>query len=400
MDGLNRVTQAGSTSVTYDTRGNITAGPGGSYGYDTQNNLTSAGGATFTFDPLNRLERAAGTATTRFLYDGLQVVGEYPATGSTPSTRYVPGVGLDDVVVSYAGSGTSTRIWLLADERQSVIGLVDGSGAASVQAYDEYGVRAGAYTSRFQYTGQMWLPDAGLYHYRARAYDPNLGRFLQTDPIGYAAGANLYAYVGGDPVNLTDPLGLDPDAPPTTRVDEIIVIGPQDPCAQIGGCLTLAQLQEWVERTLPGYTICRPQRFRITGIGPTQAPGTTAISFQPRAEIPRNGVAINPAQFGVRLRGNPAEAGTVRNVLGRVVLYPVWREAERPSNNAPAVPPGLPTAGWLRPVDSISPVPSELSIDVYGYTSQSQAYASTRYLDVVVAIPPNSAGVRCPAGSN
>jgi len=204
------VTQAGSTSVTYDTRGNITAGPGGSYGYDTQNNLTSAGGATFTFDPLNRLERVAGTATTRFLYDGLQVVGEYPATGSTPSARYVPGVGLDDVLVSYAGSGTSSRIWQLADERQSVIGLADGAGAARVQAYDEYGVRASAYTSRFQYTGQMWLPDAGLYHYRARAYDPNLGRFLQTDPIGYAAGANLYAYVGGDPVNRVDPSGLDP----------------------------------------------------------------------------------------------------------------------------------------------------------------------------------------------
>ncbi|OYX55999.1 MAG: hypothetical protein B7Y86_11150 [Brevundimonas subvibrioides] len=57
------------------------------------------------------------------------------------------------------------------------------------------------------YTGQMWMPDFGAYHYKARAYRPDLGRFLQADPVGYAQGLNLYAYVGNDPVNQTDPDG-------------------------------------------------------------------------------------------------------------------------------------------------------------------------------------------------
>src|SRR5262249_32634415 len=60
---------------------------------------------------------------------------------------------------------------------------------------------------RFQYTGQIWLSELGLYHYKARLYSPYLGRFLQTDPVGYEGGINLYAYVEDDPIDGTDPSG-------------------------------------------------------------------------------------------------------------------------------------------------------------------------------------------------
>ena len=98
--------------------------------------------------------------------------------------------------------------YLHADRLGSVVATTNSAGAVTAYAYGPYGEPQTWAGSRFRYTGQLALPEAQLYHYRARAYDPMLGRFLQTDPIGYGDGPNIYAYVHGDPVNGTDPSGM------------------------------------------------------------------------------------------------------------------------------------------------------------------------------------------------
>jgi RHS repeat-associated protein len=252
-NGLNQLTSAGPTALTYDGRGNLIASGASAYTYTVENLLrTAPGGVAPDYDPAMRLLaiRQGSATNVKFGYDGADLIAEYNSSNSL-LRRYVHGPGSDEPLVWYEGSALTDRRFLHSDERGSVIAISNGSGAVTnINRYDEYGIPASTNVGRFQYTGQTWLPEIGMYYYKARIYSPTLGRFMQTDPIGYADGINWYDYVGGDPVNGRDPTGAVGEGADEAVADSDIVVPgkrirpPRVPTRPISPLATPANFQD------------------------------------------------------------------------------------------------------------------------------------------------------------
>ncbi|MEZ6134833.1 MAG: RHS repeat-associated core domain-containing protein, partial [Pirellulaceae bacterium] len=178
---------------------------------------------TYKFDALGRrVYRDDGTTAEVFVQAGQQTIADYVAgtAASSPTYRYVYASYIDEPVLRYQPSATES-LYYHRNQQYSVTALTDGSGAiAERHAYSAYGVptitnasgtlrSASTYDNRYLYTGREWDDVILMYHYRARMYDAELGRFCSKDPIGYEGSRwSVYEYVRGASTLRLDPLGL------------------------------------------------------------------------------------------------------------------------------------------------------------------------------------------------
>jgi RHS repeat-associated protein len=226
-NNLNQYTSRNSAPATYDTKGNLASfngwasplnGQNWTYSYDAQNRLISATNgsntATFTYDGLNRqVSRTInGGAPIYSVWDGWNLIEEIQSGSVTAA--YVSGAGglvknlVSNQYFYQDASGSTSHLasntgQLLEWYRYDLQGTPVFYNASNTQ------LSTSNYSIRHLFTGQQWYSELGLYDLRNRFYSPDLGRFLQPDPIGFAGDpGNIYRYAGNNPVRLTDPLGL------------------------------------------------------------------------------------------------------------------------------------------------------------------------------------------------
>ncbi|MBL0420164.1 hypothetical protein JI739_07370 [Ramlibacter sp. AW1] len=244
--------------------------------------------ASYSYDAGGR--RIARTITvegqarsTQYVYEGLQAIGEV-RDGRIAATL-LTGIGLDDVIariVSRQGQAPMVRTHI-TDALGSVLALTrEDQSVEAGYAYSPYGetapVGGDASENTLQYTGRENDEGTGLYFYRARYYDPVIGRFISRDPIGLEGGPNEFAYVGGRPLSYTDPDGLNPVAGAWGGAVAGTAFGP---VGTVAGGIIGAGVGAWVGWNVFGPMLAKPPENAYDPNGP-KAPGkpTEADGFK------------------------------------------------------------------------------------------------------------------------
>ena len=222
---LNQYSKFNDLPLEYDKSGNLSAKGSRLFFYDYRNRLirSSRGddAVTFTYDIFGRqTSRTDLSGTQHFFYAGDQKIEERNASGQV-NKHYLWGNGIDELLRLDIYNGNSlTPYYVHTDSIGSTTAITDSSGNLVERVtYDVYGVptftdalgqtlKKSTIRNTTLFQGREYDYDLALYNYRARYLDPIMGRFLQTDPLGYQDSMNLYQGMGMNPVNFVDPLGM------------------------------------------------------------------------------------------------------------------------------------------------------------------------------------------------
>jgi len=210
---LNQYSDVGGATYGYDLNGNLIFNTVNNYTYDAENRLSSFNdgvtNASYEYDAFNRrVSKTVDGVTTQFVYDGDEVIAEYNDIGALEA-EYVTGNSIDEILTMERGGSTYFYHY---DGLGSISEITDDLGnIVENYTYDAFGNITSALSSignPYYFTGRRLDEESGTYYYRARQYDPSIGRFLQRDPLGMVDSANLYSYVTNNPINFIDPFGL------------------------------------------------------------------------------------------------------------------------------------------------------------------------------------------------
>jgi RHS repeat-associated protein len=215
---LNAITNTATYNALNQISTTTASGTGGTNEWDGANRLviqTSGNQRTeFAYDERQRLSsirefvNGSEVSSRRLLWDNDTLCEERDDAGTVTKRFFPQGVRLET-------GPNAGRYYYTRDHLRSVRELTDFSGSVRARyAYDPFGRRSkisGDLDADFGFTGLFWSSEASLFFARFRAYDPQLARWLSRDPLPKAEetqGPNLYTYVGSNPVNHRDPLGL------------------------------------------------------------------------------------------------------------------------------------------------------------------------------------------------
>ena len=198
--------------------------------FDLNGNMVNDGTNTYQYDAEDRLVQInyPGTGNnTQIFYDGLGHWVKSIETTNNATTSVIQYLWSGDSLIEERDQNSNVlrrffslgeqingvNYYYVKDHLGSIRQMTDSSGNLVYQAdYSAYGqatVSINTVTPAFGYAGYFVHGRSGLNLTVHRAYSPSLARFLNRDPIAESGGINLYGYVGGDPVDLSDPLGLD-----------------------------------------------------------------------------------------------------------------------------------------------------------------------------------------------